>query len=315
MSRVSRRSSVSPPSSAAAPAAMFGLRRPGPAPLLPSQRRRTRLRSSPAAARGLPPTPRAALLRASPRREVSSPPERDGGEGSGRGVAALPGKETPALELEMGAGHLGLHFPGGRARDRKCGEPIRGGGGRVRGHWRSGEDCVLVCDAEGSRFHTPGVLVAAASGGERRVSETPATHCGSGVRKSSDGESGDLGSSAGSATASLRAVATPHSSSAFSCRTWTPLSAPFLLQVWCGCTGTKALRKSQSAGGTPRPNCHRRLARTNSPTSPHKSRGSGAGFLEGFSGQLSHTGAAWKVGSVISVARRSALPSYLLTVI
>lgn len=133
------------------------------------------------------------------------------------------------------------------------------------------------------------------------------------LERSSDGEFRDLGSSAGSATTFLRAVATPHSGSAFSCGTWTRLSAPFLLQVWCGCPGMKARPKSQSAGGAPRPNCHRRLARTNSPSSPHKCQGSGSGFLERFSGHLSQTGAVWKAGSVISVALRSALPIYLLT--
>lgn len=47
----------------------------------------------------------------------------------------------------------------------------------------------------------------------------------------------------------------------------------------CGCSGTKALRKSLSAGAAPRHNFHRRLARTDSrPSAPQKSRIPGAGL-------------------------------------
>lgn len=81
----------------------------------------------------------------------------------------------------------------------------------------------------------------------------------------------------------------------------------------CGCTGTKALRKSQSAGGAPRRSFHRRLARTDSrPPSPQKSQGSGSGFLERFSRHRSQTGAVRKGGSVITVVLRSTLLTYLL---
>lgn len=87
----------------------------------------------------------AALRRASPRREASRPPEHQlGVRDRAEPLAALPGEETPAKELELGVCNLGLHFPGGRARARKCCEPIRDGGGSVHWPWGCGAGCVVA---------------------------------------------------------------------------------------------------------------------------------------------------------------------------
>lgn len=96
---------------------MFGYRFFGPALLPPSRRRRAQLLTFPAAPRGL-------AEGQPPARGFASARTRDGGEGPGGAATALPGDETPAEELDLGVCNLGLHFPGGPARARKCCEPI-----------------------------------------------------------------------------------------------------------------------------------------------------------------------------------------------
>lgn len=135
------------------------------------------------------------------------------------------------------------------------------------------------------------------------------------MRKIPGWEFRDLGSSAGSPTASLRAVATPRSASVFSFTKWTSFSVPLLTQVVEGSSleSTEALRKSQSAGGAPCLNLHPRLAGTKGSWSRRRSQGSVPGFLETYSGHLRPTRGSTKGGTVITQVLRRALLIYLLS--
>lgn len=135
----------------ARPAAMFGVRFPGPALPRPTQYRRAPLLAHPAAHQVFPLGLRVTLLRASPWREASLWSEYFhfhgmGDEGPGRTMTALlalrtlgVGKIMSAVGVELGSidWHTrrrrprgsGLRFPGGRAHDRKCCGPIKSRGG------------------------------------------------------------------------------------------------------------------------------------------------------------------------------------------
>ena len=72
----------------------------------------------------------------SQRRRIQPSAEREVGvtARAERRRRSLPGEETPAEDAGLAAGGLGLHFPGGRGRDRKCRAPIRGDGGAGPSH-------------------------------------------------------------------------------------------------------------------------------------------------------------------------------------
>lgn len=130
----------------ARPAAIFGVRFPGPAFPGPSQHHRAPLLARPAADQVFPLGPRVTLLRPSLWREASRRFEYFhfhgmGDEGPGRTMTALLALRTLGLGQIMSAvvAELGsidwhtrgsrLHFPGGRAHDRKCYGPIKSRGG------------------------------------------------------------------------------------------------------------------------------------------------------------------------------------------